>query len=391
MKNNVSILIIDVRSRDDFKEGHIMSPTSGKVICVEPSILEREDISADQISQSMVLAPAEEQEHFESRDTYDLVVFYDESSLEVPSPTDKGNGRVLSSLHRALVKYNYGKELKHPPKILKGGLEAWVDLMGPGSLKSTADSGSKPRPGQPSRSVTIERRRSRYVVKQLKPDDVKEWQATIQKDVQDTAASPNFVRTREEFLRRYPSISSEQQSMTAPVVPRPRYGSSHKNDLESELPSPPSRPAPARPRQSYSGLAQSPDESDVYEGTIAQKLSGPQGKSTSQVVPADTSKHYTGLTNPQNWCYANGLLQSLLASPGFGREIANSEWIQEYRVPRKGDEPIDHPQLMTRIVSNLYHWMSSGKFEVMKAQTLMVSPRLVNVTEADLLTTQIGL
>lgn len=374
MKTKVSILLIDVRSREEFNEGHIMHST---IICIEPGILERESISADEISQSMVLAPNQEQAHFERRNTFDLVVFYDESSSEVPTRYDTNEELVIMSLHRALVQFNYGKELKHPPKILKGGLGAWVDLMGSGSLQSTADPSSRPQPSHRNRNVTIERRRSRYVVKQLKPDDIKQWEETIQKDDQDVAASPNFVRTREDFLRRFPSVSMGQQSMTAPVEPRPRYGSSHKNDLESELPSPPSRPAPALPRQSYSGFAQGPDDQEADDGTIAQKLSGPAGKSTTQVVPAEAPKFYTGLTNPHNWCYANGLLQSLLASPEFGREMANSEWVKRHVVPRKPDEKMDHPQLMTRIVSNLFHWMSSGKFQVMKAQTLMVSTCLL--------------
>ena len=368
MKNRVSTLLIDLRSREEFNEGHIMHST---IICIEPSILERDDLSAEEIAQSMVLAPNQEQAHFERRNKYDLVVFYDENSAEIPSRPSTEEESVIVSLHRALVQFNYGKELKTSPKILKGGLAAWVDLMGPGSLQSTIDSTSKPTPSRNGRNVTIERRRSRYIVKQLKPDDIKQWEATINED-QDTAASPNFVRSREDFLRRFPSISMGQQSMSAPAAPRPRYGSSHKNDLESELPSPPSRPAPALPRQSYSGHARGSDEPDAYDGTIAQKLSGPSGKAATQIVPTDVPKFYTGLTNPHNWCYANSLLQSLLASPEFGREIATSEWVARHQVPRKADEKVGHPQLMMKIVSNLFHWMSSGQFQVMKAQTLMV-------------------
>lgn len=369
MKSRATLLLIDIRSREEFDEGHIMHSS---IICIEPSVLEREGLSADQISQSLVLSPGQEQDLFEKRETYDLVVFYDESSLEVSKSPSNQEQHILLSLHKALVQFNYGKELKCPPKILKGGLDAWVDLMGPGSLQSTADPSSKSPPNTRGRNITIERRRSRYVVKQLKPDDIKQWEETIQKDDQETAASPNFVRSREDFLRRFPSISAGQQSMTAPAAaPRPRYGSSHKNDLESELPSPPSRPAPALPRQSYSSLAPSSEE-DPYDGavTISQKMSNQTAKPSP--APSEAPKFYTGLNNPHNWCYANSLLQSLLASPDFGRELADSESVGRHQVPRKADEKMDHPQLMIRIVSNLFHWMSSGKFPVMKAQTLMV-------------------
>lgn len=96
-------------------------------------------------------------------------------------------------------------------------------------------------------------------------------------------------------------------------------------------------------------------------------------KAMEQQSTGDSAKFYTGLNNPNNWCYANSTLQSLLASPEFGRELANSEWVSKYKAPMKDDEKIEQPQLMIRIISNLFHWMSSGKFQVMMAQTLMVS------------------
>lgn len=95
-------------------------------------------------------------------------------------------------------------------------------------------------------------------------------------------------------------------------------------------------------------------------------------KSLEHQSTGDSNKFYTGLNNPHNWCYANSTLQSLLASPDFGKMLANSEWVTKYKAPRKQDEKIDHPQLMIRIISNLFHWMNSGKFQIMKAQTLMV-------------------
>jgi len=88
--------------------------------------------------------------------------------------------------------------------------------------------------------------------------------------------------------------------------------------------------------------------------------------------PDGIARAPTGLYNPRNWCYANSTLQALLASPEFSRQLADSEWMQA-KVPRKAGEKIDPPQLMIRIISNLFHWMSTGKFETMKAQTLMVS------------------
>lgn len=380
MKAKGGILIIDIRMRDDFNEGHIMSSST---ICIEPSILLRDNLSADEISESLILSPNQEQSLFEQRHTYDLVVFYDQDSEEIPEHPRNSDDLVIISLHRALVHFNFMKELKNTPKILKGGLDAWVDLMGPASLGSTTSTTNKTVPLERNRSrlSAIERRRSKYIAKPLKPDEVKVWQETLKNDDDmQTASSPNFTRTTEDFLRRFPPVSLEQESMTSPEEKprnRPVYGLSHKVDLYTDLPSPPTRPAPALPRRSYSGLTEGRDENELYGNNNAVVPARPSRAPTMKAVEhqstGDSAKFYTGLNNPNNWCYANSTLQSLLASPEFGRELANSEWVSKYKAPMKDDEKIEQPQLMIRIISNLFHWMSSGKFQVMMAQTLMVS------------------
>lgn len=380
MKAKGSILIIDIRMRDDFNEGHIMSSST---ICIEPSILLRDNLSADEISESLILSPNQEQSLFEQRHAYDLVVFYDQDSEEIPEHPRNSDDLVIISLHRALVHLNFMKELKNTPKILKGGLDAWVDLMGPASLGSTTSTTNRTAHLERNRSrlSAIERRRSKYIAKPLKPDEVKVWQETLKNDDDmQTASSPNFTRTTEDFLRRFPPVSLEQESMTSPEEKprnRPVYGLSHKVDLYTDLPSPPTRPAPALPRRSYSGLTEGRDENELYGNNNAavppRPSRAPTMKAMEQQSTGDSAKFYTGLNNPNNWCYANSTLQSLLASPEFGRELANSEWVSKYKAPMKDDEKIEQPQLMIRIISNLFHWMSSGKFQVMMAQTLMVS------------------
>ncbi|KAF7559826.1 hypothetical protein G7046_g4338 [Stylonectria norvegica] len=383
MKGKGLILIIDVRGRDEFNEGHVMSSST---ICIEPSILLRENISADEIYESLVVSPNQEQSLFEQRDKYDLVVFYDQDADQIPKNPRHSDDLVLLSLHQALVHFNYGRELRNSPKMLKGGLNAWVDLMGPASLQSTATATSQPTRTSRGRNpnLTIERRRSKYVVKPLKEDEVKVWQEALIEDDIQTASSPGFLRTTEDFLRRFPPVLAEHESMTTPTAAaapaKPQrhisaYGLSHKVDLFTDLPSPPARPAPALPRPSYSGISQGADDRDLYGEANAAPARQATGRASTKAIEqqstGDTERHYTGLNNPQNWCYANSALQSLLASPEFGRELADSKWMTNYKVPRMEDEKIDHPQLMARIISNLFHWMGTGKFKVMKAQTLM--------------------
>lgn len=361
MKAKGSVLIIDVRAREDFDEGHIMSSST---ICVDPNILTRPNISADDIGESLVLSPSLEQVQFERRASYDLVVFYDQDSVKIPSPHWNDEDAPLSSLHRALVHLSYGHELRNPPKLLKGGLDAWVDLMGAASLQSTAP--PKPKKISLVRQSPFQRRPSQYLGKPLRPDIVKVWQQAVEIEEKETetATEQAFHRSTESFLRRFPSLSL-QESMTSPAIAEqrtPGYGSSHQVDLYTDLPSPPTRPAPALPRLSYSSLSQTVDDHDMYHEPVQ----------VAPTPPPSEKIFYTGLNNPHNWCYANSTLQSLLASPNFGRELSDSEWIDKYSAPRKDDEKIDQPQLMIKIISNLFHWMTTGKFQTMKAQTLMV-------------------
>lgn len=272
---------------------------------------------------------------------------------------------VLLSLRQALVDFNYDRPLKNPPpKLLQGGLDAWIDLMGPQSLRSISSNSTRgPRPNRIG-SALLSRRPSRYAPVKWKPREVERWNEAIHHEEEETASSPAIVRTTEEFLKRYPTIPLERESMTSPVATqplaaqhRPTYGSSHQNDLTSELPTPPARPPPALARSSYSDVA------------VEHRQEEATGVSMQPTAPS----FYTGLVNPSSWCYANSVVQSLRASPGFGDELANTKCTDAYQVPRKADEKIDNPQLLIRIMSNLLHWMSSGKFQIMKAETLMVS------------------
>ncbi|ODA82364.1 hypothetical protein RJ55_00871 [Drechmeria coniospora] len=354
MKGKGSILLIDVRPRGDFDDGHIMSSS---IICVEPSILLRDNISSDDISESMVLSPQQDQPLFEKRDKYDLVVFYDQNSERIIQSPKNSDEVVVLSLHRALVHLNYGRELRRPPVILKGGLDAWIDLMGSGALQSTsAATSTSVRPNR--RHGVIQRRGSKYVVAPLLPADVRAWQNTLEKEAHQTATRPIFPRTGEEFLRSRPELT-EKQSMRSSVAAEDQH--MHKFDSHAQLPAPPTRPRAAVQRPSHSGLSHG-DEDD---------WAGGRSRKATDQVSTSAPRMPTGLSNPRNWCYANSVLQSLLASPEFGRELADSEWVQKYDVPRKEGETINPPQLMIQMLSKLFHWMSTGMFETIKATTLM--------------------
>ncbi|KAI9151865.1 Ubiquitin carboxyl-terminal hydrolase [Paramyrothecium foliicola] len=371
IKSKASLLVIDVRSREDFEAGHIWTQNT---ICVEPTVLDRGDLSASQIGESLCLSSSKEQLAFEERSKFDIVVFHDEDSEMVPNFPNNEAELALIRLQRALTDFDYdASKLKNTPKLLRGGIRAWTDLMGPASVQSTHPTEKMPSLSSHASTDLRQRRKSSYTVK-LDSEEAKKWQEIVKQDSIDTASTPGYVRSKEDFLRRYPPVIMEQESMTGPsnVNRTPRYGSSHADDLRSELPTPPSRPPPAVPRPSYSGVSQSSIDADTYDETgVTQSPRIPTRSKPAEQASSDLPRVYTGLDNPGNWCYANSLLQALLVSPGFGRELADSSWQESHKVPRTKTEKMDNPQLMMKIMSNLFHWMSTGKFHSMKAQTLM--------------------
>lgn len=377
MKQEGAILVIDIRTRNHYEEGHILWSS---IICIEPEILLRGDPTAEDLEHRLYLSNESDHSLFQRRNRYDLVVYYDQNSTRVPSTSTNSRDLLLMSLQRALVDLNIGCELKRPPLLLKGGLDGWVDLMGQSSLQSTNALQPKLRGSLGTNPITHSRRKSSYATKPLNPDDAQKWQEKVSKDIKETEEAPSYVRSEADFVRRYPSLSNGQESMTGSTITVPRqrsrYGSSHQSDLKSELPTPPSRPAATLSRPSYSGFSEATDDGGIDSEAVSGQTSAVatrHGRST-EMQATEGKLDYTGLNNPESWCYANSVLQSLLASDAFAREFIESEWQNSFRpVPRKAADRIDPPQLLIQIMSNLFHWMNTGKFSVMKAKTLMVS------------------
>ncbi|KAI5922860.1 hypothetical protein F4810DRAFT_242200 [Camillea tinctor] len=352
----IQLLIIDVRDRESFDEGHILSQ---KTVCVEPEVLSRENISADQIADSMVLAPSKERLSIEQRDKVDLVVIYDQESTSFPTRiTGNSQEMILYNIREALSQYSFSRPLKNPPKLLVGGLAAWVDKLG---IQSLETSNTMSTDGAINRlSTRGMTRRQRNKTRTLDRKEVEQFEQII-KEGHETASDFDYTRSREEFDRRFPSVSNIPESMSS-VTPPPPPGqagriteSEEKNLLISLAPKPPSRPKPAVPRTRYSGLESHDDDP----------------KASAIALMATTSSTHTklrtGLHNPQNWCYANTAIQSLLASVGFVDEMLDPEW----PTPSTPTAAPNSPQLMCKILGNIFQWMSKRQFQVMKLSTLM--------------------
>ncbi|KAF5351329.1 hypothetical protein D9758_008022 [Tetrapyrgos nigripes] len=122
----LKVLLLDARSREEFERERI--ETGGApVVCVEPSVLAREGVTAQKIEDSLVLATPSESTSFANRNKFDLVVLYDSNS---ESYFNKKNSlSPLDVLQRAIYEQEYKKSLRRAPMVLEGGLEGWKGYM----------------------------------------------------------------------------------------------------------------------------------------------------------------------------------------------------------------------------------------------------------------------
>ncbi|EMR08235.1 hypothetical protein PNEG_03403 [Pneumocystis murina B123] len=129
--NKSRILFLDIRPRSEFNKFRIASEN---IVCIEPIILTlQEDISGDQLEDSLIISPLSEQKTFSNRHKFDLIVYYDWDSKNdnlSGNISQNEKARIFYNLNKAI--YNYGgfqKPLKHIPVLLSGGLKEWVNFI----------------------------------------------------------------------------------------------------------------------------------------------------------------------------------------------------------------------------------------------------------------------
>ncbi|KAF2397005.1 cysteine proteinase [Trichodelitschia bisporula] len=362
-----SVLLIDVRERDKFDHGHV---DSSSVICIEPLTL-RSGMSAEDLENALVLSPDIEQQLFDKRNQFDLVVYYDETTsdtsfLERRAQTPQEE--VLKTLFDALWEFNVDRPLKQPPLLLTGGLAAWEIMLGRGALRTSETVAMKAAKAQrpvrkpvpappPSRYITMEKRRRREF-NPLTPEEEQKWAESIRKESvvfegppspEEEDAEAAFYRTQDDFLRRYPAVPLELESMSGPLPPRhdsvlspapprpPPHSSSQPYSASSQHSSSPaystkphstapayppiahsqfpSRPPPAAPRVSYSGAherAPAPYNSSRASQQLRPYIS-------AKDMAQNTTLPRTGLVNFGVTCYMNATIQCLNATLPLSR------------------------------------------------------------------------
>jgi ubiquitin carboxyl-terminal hydrolase 8 len=382
------LLIIDVRNRADFDSGHIYVRS---IMCIEPETL-GDGYSADQLQDRLVISPDEEVAMFDQRDDYDVIVYYDNSTQNadfLSKPVRNDTENALKCLYETLHEYNADKPLKRPPVFLKGGLDAWVDIVGPQGLKMSTTSALVASGQTRSRAIrrspaashaakaAISQRRSRREYVPMDEEEEEKWREEARKgravveqpvtqEEHEEQPSP-FYRTTEDFLRRYPDVEPEQ-SMMYPLSKPP----SGNHYISPAIPAAPSRPAPSVPRVNYGG---------AHERQVA-----PQGRGNqppvylSQPRFTNVKMHRTGLLNFGVTCYMNSvvqclsghlLLSDLFLSQRYQRDLQRDNW--------KGTKGI-LPEAYATLVSNLF----KGDVTSVRPSTFRVSVSIVISIESAL-------
>ncbi|KAK2464014.1 hypothetical protein APHAL10511_003958 [Amanita phalloides] len=142
-----NVLLIDVRNRADFEQEHI---NASAIVCIEPAILLRENVSEEMLENAMVIAPKQEQSLFANRDKFDLVAVYDKDSK-----TFGAFNAPINVLVRAIKERAFKKMLKRMPMMLVGGIDEWKKKFGESEIvRGESGYPRSPKPAKPPTSIS---------------------------------------------------------------------------------------------------------------------------------------------------------------------------------------------------------------------------------------------
>lgn len=293
------VLLIDLRSRDEFKKNHIRSEN---IICIEPVSIRSRYTDSDVENFSLLTSPESEKALFEKRSLFELVVIYDEKSLNITE------SETLSKFYKILAHKSFGSPLKRNPVVLSGGINSWVSSYGLSSFGHSH--GELSHPGKllsrsPSRSSTINspiaRNFNDYLSNPLKND----FQASS--GTHNRSTTPQFYTQRQSS----PSIKRSNSFKL------PSLRTSSSSSLNSKPTS-------------------SPKLTTIPQDTTSASVSSTvRSASKSNTINIQELHCTTGLCNIGNSCYMNSIIQCLLGTIPLLQIFLNGSYKQHVNMNSK--------------------------------------------------------
>jgi ubiquitin carboxyl-terminal hydrolase 8 len=189
-------------------------------------------MSGDDLEDALIVGPnSKEHDLFKVRDRYDLVVYYDQSTSNTNHLESSAGSQVLRTLHVALNEFSYRKPLHRPPLLLAGGLDAWIDLLGPQSLTLTTAEVAKGLPA--ALKSNLYRRWSREVVRAPTPlllerradhSPTPPYPISAKDDVQPSIPMPAEPINIEEEQKWLELLKKDSDPLTISVPPEAEDG-----------------------------------------------------------------------------------------------------------------------------------------------------------------------
>ncbi|KAG9284877.1 hypothetical protein G9A89_003800 [Geosiphon pyriformis] len=242
-KNAPKILILDIRNREPFQNGHIKAEN---IICLEPLIL-IDGISSIDLEHRLILSPQNEQKLFSDRHTFDLIVYHDQDSVHNPNITSARNSNSVPSnklgdnkypmynLVQAIWVNEFQKPPKRPPVLLVGGFEGWKRLTGDAGIENAVSKTSIIGVREPLPQHDKTKRNGILI------SDNRNWTGSLQKPNNIDNPSQQVANFQQQGVIRTPYATnymdlflhptgSEMQSMTQANYNQPSYTQQYNNN-----------------------------------------------------------------------------------------------------------------------------------------------------------------
>ncbi|CEP08439.1 hypothetical protein, partial, partial [Parasitella parasitica] len=357
--NPPSILLIDVRPREAFKNGCVKHQW---IIQIEPAVLQEPDsVTTMKIQESLSHNPEAEQTLFAERIKFDLIVYYDQNSTTVETAY-----KPAFNLRRVLLllESRGGQKMRHAPKMLAGGFDAWTAAVGERGIyrfavqkekkpwfKSTPqhslydyfDKGGPQQPhiSKPQPLPTAPRKESqtnRYFEptgpNEMLPQQQQQQQQQQQppKELRPVPPSyPKLHRQRTFIDNPFNGFTTTSSNLydVPPMAYHPRQDKAPATNVRMQT-----RPSSAEPTVSISRPSALAEFHHVSTNNIHASSSPTTSPSFSQLNSV-VSIGATGLTNLGNTCYMNSIVQCLSGTVPLARYFTTGMFKQHVNKANK--------------------------------------------------------